>query len=58
MVQNTVDKDTGTNTRLPKAAKDADHNLARLQTLVLDAIAPLLSTLEAARNRSLTLKAH
>ena len=42
--------------RLPKPAKDADRNLARLQTLVLDAAAPLLSTLEAARSGSLTPK--
>ena len=42
--------------RLPKPAKDADHNLARLQTLILDAAAPFLSTLEAARSGSLTPK--
>ena len=42
--------------RLPKPAKDADRNLARIQTLVLDAAAPLLSTLEAARSGSLTPK--
>ena len=41
---------------LPKPAKNADRNLARLQTLVLDAAAPLLSTLEAARSGSLTPK--
>ena len=42
--------------RLPKPAKDADRNLAGIQTLVLDAAAPLLSTLEAARSGSLTPK--
>ena len=42
--------------RLPKPAKDTDRNLARLQTLVLDTAAPLLSTLESARNGSLTPK--
>ena len=42
--------------RLPKPAKDADRNLARIQTLVLDAAAPLLSTLETARSGSLTPK--
>ena len=42
--------------RLPKPAKDTDRNLARLQTLVLDAAASLLSTLESARNGSLTPK--
>lgn len=48
--------DPAIQSRLPKTAKDADRNLARLQTLVLDAAAPLLSTLEAARNGSLTSK--
>ena len=40
--------------RLPKPAKDADRNLTRIQTLVLDAAAPLLNTLEAARSGSFT----
>lgn len=40
--------------RLPKSAKDVDHNLARLQTLILDAAALPLGTREAARNRCLT----
>ena len=42
--------------RFPKPTKDTNRNLARLQILVLDAAAPLLSTLEAARNGSLTPK--
>lgn len=48
--------DASIQSRLPKAAKDADHNLARLQTLVLDAVGPVLSTLKAARSGSLTSK--
>ena len=40
--------------RLPKPAKDADRCLAKIQTLLLDAAAPLIPTLEAARKGSLT----
>ena len=48
--------DPAIQSRLPKHAKDADRNLARLQTLVLDAAAPLINTLEAARVGSLTTR--
>ena len=42
--------------RLPKPAKDADREIARLQILVLDAAIPLVNVLEAARKGSLNTK--
>ena len=42
--------------RLSKQAKEVNRALARLQTLVLDSAAPLISTLEAARKGSLTTR--
>ena len=48
--------DSAIQSRLPKHAKDADRNLVRMQTLVLDAAAPLINTPEAARVGSLTIR--
>ena len=48
--------DPAIQSKLPKQAKEADRTLARLQTLVLDSAAPLISTLEAARKGSLTTR--
>ena len=48
--------DPAIQSRLPKQAKEVDRALARLQTLVLDSAAPLISTLEAARKGSLTTR--
>ena len=42
--------------KLPKMAKDTDHCLARLQTLVMDAANPLVSVLESACKGLLTPK--
>ena len=42
--------------RLPKQAKEVNKNLVRIQILVLDATAPMISTLEVARKGSLTSK--
>ena len=41
---------------LTKEIRDADSNVAKLQTLTLDAVAPLVHILEEAQRGSLTVK--
>ena len=48
--------DSTIQSRLLKSAKDADRASARIQTLVLDAAAPLINILESARKGTLNTK--
>jgi len=48
--------DPAIKSRLPKQAKDADENLVRLQSKVLDVASPLVSLLESARRGTLIPK--
>ena len=48
--------DTVVKQNLSKDVKDSDVNVAKLQTLMLDAVAPLVHILEEAQRGTLTLK--
>ena len=48
--------DSTIQSRLTKSAKDADRASAHIQTLVLDAAAPLINILESARKGTLNSK--